>query len=328
MFCKNCGAKIQDGISFCTNCGQKVEVPVAANNVQNTIPEQKGSPFQQQFNPNPQQQQFNPNPQPQQQQFNPNSQPQQFNSNPQQQQFNQNSQPVQTKKYCRNCGSEVVNGQVICTKCGVKVGEGTSFCPHCAAPVQSGAEHCLRCGKSIKPAFDIGKYFKQFGENITNLFKTNNILQMIIENFSNFAAVVVFIVALCPIIAYSAIYYVSYYNVFSTNGFAGFLIILALLCAIAKYEPFCAGFIKKVPILNKLYVFIVPALEFISLLIVTISFFNLSAANSFVNAWSSALTSHSFSNVYFTFGGWLFIIFVAASVADSIYLFIKNNKKQ
>lgn len=36
------------------------------------------------------------------------------------------SKYLPAKKFCRNCGAQVMNNQVICTKCGVKVGQGTS----------------------------------------------------------------------------------------------------------------------------------------------------------------------------------------------------------
>ena len=31
MFCKNCGAQVQDGVAFCGVCGAQMEAPVAAS---------------------------------------------------------------------------------------------------------------------------------------------------------------------------------------------------------------------------------------------------------------------------------------------------------
>ncbi len=36
MFCKNCGAKIEDGQKFCTYCGAKIEKPEESNKSNNT----------------------------------------------------------------------------------------------------------------------------------------------------------------------------------------------------------------------------------------------------------------------------------------------------
>lgn len=302
-FCDQCGTVVNIGSAFCTQCGKRIQIPVAASNNQQFTPNQ--------FNPNPSNQQFNQIPYSQQ------TPAQQFRSQAQQ----PNSQYLPPKKYCRNCGSEVLNSQAICTKCGVKVGEGTSFCPHCAAATQPGAENCTQCGKSLKSAFDIGKYFSQFGDNIAAVFKTPDKKTMIFENFINFAAVLIFIVMFFPIVSITVSLWgysqTESLNAFGTSGFAGFLLLLSLLTAVMKYEPFSIKFMQNQPQLSKYYIFITPALELLSLIILLISFFNGQVA---------AAGTYGVASVYFTFFGWLLILLILASVADAIYLFVTKNK--
>lgn len=297
-YCSSCGAVRSVGSVFCTNCGNKYEVgqPVVAG----AINENKEQVHSQQFQTQPQQ--------PTQQQFQAQPQPNNFQATP----------PAPVKKYCRNCGSEILPGQVVCTKCGVKFGEGTSFCTHCGSAVQSGATVCMKCGKSIKQPFDAEKYFKEFGDNFVSVFKQADKKAMIFDNFINFASVLVFIFMLFPV-AYASAFYVSYStNAFGVSGFAGFLFILALLSAVIKYEPFCANFMKEKPEIGKFYIFLTPALELIGVICLMIGTFAASASVAYLS---------SFVQVGFTFGGWILILLVAASVADAIYLFLQNNKK-
>lgn len=291
-FCDQCGTVLNIGSAFCTNCGKRIQVPVAANN--------------QQFNPNQSNQQFNSTPYSQQ------TPAQQFRSQAQQ----PNSQYLPPKKYCRNCGSEVLNSQVICTKCGVKIGEGNTYCSHCAAQTPPGATNCTHCGKSLKAPFDIGKYFSEFGNNIVSVFKTNDIKNLLIENFSNFAAVLIFILMLLPTYYIGNSYYFRtiYGNTFGLNGFSGILFILSLVAGLMKYEPFSVKFMNSKPQISNFYVFLTPALELLSIIIMTISFFVLKGSIGIIPAG-------------FTFVTWIIILLVLASVADAIYLFITKNKK-
>lgn len=291
-FCDQCGTVINVNSAFCTNCGKKIQVAATAGNVQNN-----------------QSAQFNPTPYSQQ------TPAQQFNSQAQQ----PNSQYLPPKKYCRNCGSEVLNSQVICTKCGVKIGEGSAHCPHCGAATQPGAEYCLSCGKGLKTPFNIGKYFSEFGDNFVSVFKNPDKKAMIFDNVINFAAVLIFIIMLLPTVTISALYLSYSYNTFGVSAFAGILLILSLLTAAMKYEPFSIKFMESKPQLAKFYVFLTPALELISFIIILINFFS---AKSYA-VWLYG----SYVSVNFTFFGWLLMILILASVGFSIYLFITNNKK-
>lgn len=302
-YCSSCGAVRSVGSVFCTNCGNKYEVgqPVAAGAInENKEQVQPQQPTPQQFQPQ----------QPTQQQFQAQPQPNNFQTTP----------PAPVKKYCRNCGSEILPGQVVCTKCGVKVGEGATYCPHCGSTVQPGATACMKCGRSIKQPFDFAKYIKEFGDNFVSLFKQADKKAMIFNNFINFASVLVFIFMLFPV-AYVSVSIFSYStNAFGVNGFAGIMFILALLSAVIKYEPFCANFMKEKPEIAKFYVFLTPALELIGVICLMISTFTVSSASGY-----SYLSSYI--NVGFTFGGWILVLLVAASIADAIYLFLQNNKK-
>ena len=306
-YCDKCGAVRSVGSAFCTNCGNKYEVgqPVG---VGASLNENKAQPAQPQYQPQPQSQ---PVAQPYQQQ-------------PYQPQPQQNNNPVNApvKKYCKNCGSEVLPGQVVCTKCGTKVGQGAAYCSYCGQPVQPGATACMNCGRSVKQPFDIGKYFKEFGDNFVSIFKQSDKMSMILDNFVNFASVLVFIFALLPVVYVSVSIVSQSVNAFVVSGFAGFMFILALLSAVIKYEPFCAKFMKDKPQVGKFYVFLTPALELIGLIVLMISTF---IAKAGVGAYSYL---SSYIKVGFTFAGWVLILLVVASVADAIYLFIKNNKKQ
>lgn len=54
--------------------------------------------------------------------------------------------------YCRNCGTEMNDGQAVCLNCGVKKNEGTSYCASCGKEVAVNADVCLNCGASLKKA--------------------------------------------------------------------------------------------------------------------------------------------------------------------------------
>ncbi len=54
--------------------------------------------------------------------------------------------------YCKNCGTEMADGQAVCLSCGVKKGEGASYCASCGKEVAINADVCLNCGASVKKA--------------------------------------------------------------------------------------------------------------------------------------------------------------------------------
>lgn len=283
-FCEQCGNVRSVGSEFCTNCGKKFEAeqPVAAGSVNGgTTP---STPYSQQTTA------------------------QQFQSHAQQ----ANGQYLPPKKYCRNCGAQVLNSQYICTKCGVKVGDGNSYCPHCGAQTQPGAEACMNCGQRIKSAFDVNKYFKQFADNFSAVFK-QDIKTMLFENFVNFASVLVFILMLLPTVSFNLWGYSSYvFTTFQVQGFAGVLFVLALISAVLKYEPFSVKFMNDNPVLSKFYVFLTPALELIAWLVLLIGMFSL-------NGFGCV--------AHLTVIGWLLTLVVLASIADAVYLFVTKNKK-
>lgn len=287
-FCDGCGSVITVGNSFCTGCGKKIEVKtaVSANEAFNSTPYSQQTPAQQ------------------------------FKSQAQQ----ANDQYLPQKKYCMNCGAEVLSSQPFCPKCNTKVGNGNNFCINCGAAVQPGAATCTQCGKSIKQPFDVSGYFNEFGDNIANVFKTPNKVQMLIDHFSNFVSVLIFIIMFLPIVTVSvSIWNYSEsesLNAFGTSGLAGFLLFISVLTAFMRYEPFSKKFIASQPQLSKYYMFVTPGLQFISLVIIIISFFNGVAA---------AADSYGLASVNFTFFGWLLILLIVASVADTVYLCLKQN---
>lgn len=61
---------------------------------------------------------------------------------------------IDVAKFCKNCGSELNEGQDVCLKCGVKVGKGTSnnngYCYNCGAEIGPNQDVCLKCGVKVK----------------------------------------------------------------------------------------------------------------------------------------------------------------------------------
>lgn len=283
-FCDKCGAVLQVGMAFCQNCGNNLSQP------QNV--EQSAAPYAQQTTA------------------------QQYQSVAQM----DNSQYLPKKKFCRNCGSQVMNNQVICTKCGVKVGQGTSFCPHCAAPVQPGAVACMSCGQSIK-VFDIGSYFGEFYENFSSIFRTSNILSLLIDYGAIFISVLVFILSFIPSVSIAVSGFldasVASVNIYSYSGFAGFLLILALITGIARFEPNVNKFINSNQSVGKYYIFVTPGLMLISLIISVINVISVGSVSSY------GITA----GVYFNFWGWLIIIFTLAAAVASVLSFLRKENK-
>ena len=58
--------------------------------------------------------------------------------------------------YCKNCGSQMNEGQAICLQCGVKTGDGNNYCANCGKPLAAGATVCLNCGFAVKKTGDLG----------------------------------------------------------------------------------------------------------------------------------------------------------------------------
>ncbi len=298
-FCDKCGSVRQIGVAFCQNCGNSFNTQTDVDPSQSAYPRQNTQPYSQQTTA------------------------QQYQSVAQ----TDSSRYLPDKKFCRNCGAQVMNNQVICTKCGVKVGQGTSFCPHCAAPVQPGAVACMNCGMSIK-TFDIADYFKSFYENFASIFRTRDIKSLIFDYGAIFISVIMFILSFIPsVYASMGIYGLSTslfsVNLFGYSGFSGFLIVVALVAAIARFEPNVIKFIGQNQKLGKYYVFVVPGLMVVSLLITVIKMLidNASVSSS-ISSYVSASAGFGFN-----FCGWLIIIFTLAAAVLSVLSYLRKENK-
>lgn len=59
--------------------------------------------------------------------------------------------------YCKNCGTELKEGQQVCLSCGFAVGKGNKYCPNCGEEVKSqGQEICLKCGHKLSGGSSLG----------------------------------------------------------------------------------------------------------------------------------------------------------------------------
>ena len=212
-FCDKCGAVRQAGMAFCQNCGAKMEdTPVAS---------QASTPYSQQTTA------------------------QQFQSNA----SVNNQQYMPAKLYCRNCGKQMMNNQAICTACGVKKGDGNSFCPHCAAPVSNPQQvACTSCGMSLAKAFDFGAYINEFGKNFASVF-SGDILGNLLEYGANLLSFLTFVFSFLPCVTFtvSAFGYSEsdLHNIYYLSGFGGFLFLVAFLFSIARFVPHVKNFIES-----------------------------------------------------------------------------------
>lgn len=290
-FCEGCGKVRQVGQAFCDNCGAKyIDVPAADG---------AATPYAQQ------------------------TPAQQFQSQAQA----DNSQYLPPKKFCRNCGKQVMNNQVVCTACGVKVGDGNAFCPHCAAPVANPeAVACTSCGMSLKKGFDFGKAAQGFGGAVAGIFKGSP-KDIIIDYGACFISVITLILCFIPAVyVYASFYGISAsesYNVFQVSGFAGFLFIMALVVSIIKFFPPVEEFLKGIPTIGRYISFGAPGIMVVSLIILIIHVINgVSATGSAYYAGYKIESSCGF-----TFGGWLLIIFVIAAVVLSVLSFLRKEGK-
>ncbi|MBR2177481.1 MAG: hypothetical protein IJ861_11150 [Clostridia bacterium] len=322
MYCKSCGSFMEDTFNVCQNCGTKKGEGASFCDKCGAI-RQVGTAFCQECG-----NQLNDQPVSSAQASTPYSQQttaQQFQSQAQA----DSSQYLPPKKYCRNCGKQVMNNQVICTACGVKVGEGKAFCPHCAAPVSNPeAAACLSCGMSLKPSFDIPGFFKKFADNFTGIFAPGTDIKVTLLDYGAILlSALVFIFALLPSITVS----VSFFgitesesaSIFQISGFAGFLLVLALLVSIARFVPFVDDFIKNNAKIGKYYVLVAPALMVLGVGIVTIAVLRYGAAA----AVASAGYSYADVSCYFNVLGWILIIFVLAAAGSAVLSFLRKEGK-
>ena len=291
--------------------------------VQQNMPYQAQQPMQQNmpYQAQPPMQQNMPYQaqQPMQQQY-PNTQMQQ----------NQQYYPPapQRKGYCRNCGGEIMQGQVGCTICGTKYGEGTKYCHHCGAEATAGAQICSNCGKSLKPPFSIGRYFKDLLQNFVSIIKAPDIFGSIARNIPNVLSLIIFIVMLFPVASHfyvSSYYGLSGYRIplstFSVSTVAGILYILAFVVAIALYEPFTRSFISKNSKLDRWSCLFVPALDFIGSLFLFLGYIIK------INASENAYIFYAkYPGMALSITGWVVLALTVLSVVSGIIAFIRFAK--
>jgi len=51
--------------------------------------------------------------------------------------------------YCKNCGTEIDDGQAFCPNCGAKTDNDKRYCPSCGQEVAEGESFCSNCGRSL-----------------------------------------------------------------------------------------------------------------------------------------------------------------------------------
>lgn len=290
-FCDKCGAVRQVGTAFCQNCGNKLEDQQA---VDQPVP----TPYSQQ------------------------TPAQQFQSMSQM----NNSQYMPPKKFCRNCGKQVMNTEVVCSGCGIKVGEGQSFCQHCGAAVIQGATVCSSCGQSLAPVLDLNAFFREFLDNFVNIFKTNDVKNLLIDFGVFLVSFVTFIICLVPCVEVSAgagfISYSQAMSVFGMDGFLGFLYLLAFLISVARFAPPVDKFVKTNTNIGKFYILAPAACMMVSLIFVVISVIRgASYASSTTSSYGVTASCH------FTFGGWLLLLLTLAGAASAAISYLRKEGK-
>lgn len=56
-------------------------------------------------------------------------------------------------KYCRNCGTKILDDAKVCPSCGAAQQDdtpGTVFCRHCGSEIDADCVICPKCGKQVK----------------------------------------------------------------------------------------------------------------------------------------------------------------------------------
>lgn len=319
MFCRSCGSKMEDSFNVCQNCGTKKGVGMAFCESCGSV-RQAGLAFCQdcgaKFDDQAAQQQAPAQNVPYAQQT------------PYQQMTNAsqgNAQYLPPKKFCRNCGTQVMNNQAVCTNCGVKVGTGFSYCPHCAAPVTNPQQVvCTSCGMSLKSSFDAGSFVSKTIENLTGIFKLKPI-DLILDYGASFLSFILFIFSFIPTIyvyagsAYYGIGVSEHYNAFKISAFAGLLLILAFLFSVARFIPPIFELGEKNKDLGSCVVFVTPALSVISAVILIIK-----VIAGFGYAKSATFSYGITASCGFTFLGVVFLILVFVSAVSAVLSFLKN----
>ena len=290
-FCDQCGAVRQYGAEFCQECGNKFvdiegEAPAAS------VPISQQTPAQQ------------------------------FESAAQM----NNSQFMPEKKFCRNCGNQVMNTDTVCLKCGLKVGSGNSYCSHCGAVVANPQQVvCTSCGMNLKPAFNVSEYASKFANNFTDSFKDKDVLSILLDSGAYLISFLTFLFSFLPCCYVSAYFFgvsqSSSFSIWSMSGFCGFLYLLAFLVSVARYVPHVDDFVNNNQQFGKFYIFAPPALMVVSLAFTLIAVLT--------NAGAGAVASNAYAGASagFTFLGVLLIIFVLAAVAASVLSYLRKEGK-
>lgn len=291
-FCEKCGSVRQFGADFCEECGNKFSDDDQQAAPVTNVPISQQTPAQQ------------------------------FESAA----AMNNSQFMPEKKFCRNCGSQVMSTQAVCTKCGVKVGDGKAFCPHCGAAVTNPEQiACTSCGMSLKSVFNVGDYLNKFANNFTDSFKDKDVLTILLDYGAYLLSFLTFIFSFLPCCFVSVyLFGVSSsesFSIWNMSGFCGFLYLLAFLVSIARFVPHVDDFINNNQQLGKYYIFIVPGLMLISLAFSTISVVAGAAGG------AMASTALGGASAGYNFLGILLIIFVLAACAASILSFLRKEGK-
>ena len=58
--------------------------------------------------------------------------------------------------FCKNCGTQLNEGQAVCLNCGVKAGEGSTYCANCGNALNPNASVCMNCGVAVGGAGTAG----------------------------------------------------------------------------------------------------------------------------------------------------------------------------
>lgn len=222
---------------------------------------------------------------------------------------------------------------MVCPECGTKTGEGSGHCPSCGKEVIPGSGFCGNCGaafadngvktipvqtaapapKASKSDFNIGDYFKEFGNNFTGIFKEPGFPGVIFEYGPCFTSVLILLMSLLP-----CYFYVGEYvgfrtlNVFQHTWLAGMFLILAVLFSVRRFLPHVFSFVNSSATVSKIVSFIVPGLHVIALIILLIQTI-------------SDLIKLGIFIFPFVFGAFIFLIIVAEIIVTVVNL-VKKNK--
>lgn len=263
--------------------------------------------------------------------------------------------------YCKKCGYALDDSFNVCPHCGTAKGEGEEFCGNCGKQRTAGNMFCSGCGfnfatgVSQQPAsvqknvysppaaapvpanapqpnmpnyqngFDFKSYAKEFGNSIVSTVKSPDRLKLILRHGSFAAAILIFIIMLFPVVEITASAplvgsYSTSFNMFTLSGFGALLFVLSLIVSLLKFEPHVISTLNSNKFLEPYSFLVAPLLQLLGFLCMLIK---LSYAASYLDKSLGSYSAYIDSSAHFTFGGWLITLLVIASVAASVYGFIK-----